>query len=226
MLIIPLSGRLKPIMGTTNKNAILISFEGLEGSGKSTLLKLFCEQLTNSKIEFICFREPGATNLGEEIRNILLQTTHPVSDLSELLLFVSARAQLIHEKLTPLLDHNIVIILDRYIDSSIAYQGYGHNLGHEYVENLHHSPGLDLFPDLTFYLDIDYPTSQNRQSKRKSKPDRIESREKEFFLKVREGYLQIAKRNPQRVRLIDATQNLEKVLSEINDNWQRFYENS
>lgn len=208
------------------KNAIVVSFEGLEGSGKSTLLKLFCEHLTSQKIEFICFREPGATHLGEDIRNILLQTTHAVSNLSELLLFVSARAQLIHEKITPLLSKKIVIILDRFVDSSVAYQGYGNHLGSDLVEKLHSLPGLDLLPDLTFYLDIDYTTSQQRQSKRKSQPDRIESREKEFFLNVREGYQQIAQKNPGRVSKINATQDLPIVFSELKTRWQKFYENA
>jgi dTMP kinase len=185
--------------------SLFISFEGIECSGKSTQIELLKNAFaTNIKVHV--FREPGATKLGEKIRSILLNSQESLNPLSELLLFLSARAHLTESQVRPLLaQENNLIILDRYLDSSIAYQGALPGLTPQKILDLHLSwDSLNLLPTKTFFLDIELETSWARMTSRLEVKDNIEKRNKEYFGKVLSNYRALTKE--QRFEVIDGNQ--------------------
>jgi len=146
---------------------LFISFEGIEGAGKSTQIKLLTEKLEKQGMNVLCVREPGGTRFGEKLRQAILHSTKPLHPYSEALLFASSRGQLLHEKILPHLEkENSVIICDRYIDSSLAYQGLAREFGMDKILQIHsHSP-LTTLPHLTFYIQISVECSFERQTTR------------------------------------------------------------
>jgi len=198
------------------KKSFLISFEGIECSGKSTQVQKLTEHLdTSTEFKTTVLREPGSSPIGEKIRNILLDTENEINELSELLLFLSARAQLISQNISPLLSTpNNIIILDRFLHSSIAYQGAGRELGVDFVRTLHDHTFLNLKPDLTIYLDI--PTSElnKRMQKRNEKKDRLESLGSDFYTTVREAYLECEKQDKY-FHTVNANQSIDEVHKDI-----------
>ena len=167
-----------------------ISLEGIEGCGKSTqieMLESYLGSLNNYKTH--CFREPGGTEFGEKLRDAMLGSTKKISALSEAHLFASSRCQLLTERVLPLLNtEKNIVIYDRYLHSSIAYQGYGSGLGQEAIYNIHSTYPLKIIPHLTIYLEIDIKTSQVRQDIRNNAKDYFESQKEEFYSKVIDGY--------------------------------------
>ena len=197
-----------------------ITFEGIDGSGKTTQINLLEEKLSQQGISTLILREPGGTKLSEKIRGILLDRENiNLSPSVESLLFVAARAQLMAEKIKPSLERNQFVICDRYADSTVAYQGYGRGLNVAYLEELNKYATESIQPDITIILDVDPEKAAIRMAS--DVPDRLESTGINFFLRVREGYYEIAHRYPQRCVIIDGSQSesevFELVLKEVNN---------
>ncbi len=197
--------------------SFFISFEGIEGAGKSTQiarLKSYLEDQKNFRV--LTFREPGGTSFGEKLRQAILNTTTEIMPLAEAHLFASSRAQLLSEVILKELSvPNTVIICDRYIDSSIAYQGHARGLGVAQVLGIHSIFPLNLVPHLTFYLRIDVETSEQRQKIRNASKDYFESKGIEFYKKLVIGYDLVAELFPGRVLKIDANTDLNTVSDQI-----------
>ena len=195
-------------------SGLFITIEGIECVGKSTNAKFISDQLNKKNIKTHITREPGGTSLGEKIRKILLfEQDDSISPIGELLLLFAAREKHINEVIKPHLEQGKWVISDRFTDASFAYQGFGRGLGFDRVNQLKQIIQNDFDPDLTFLLDAPIDVIKSR---RKLNPnDRFESEDKEFFEKVRQGYLQLASVFNDRVRIIDATQPIEQVQSEI-----------
>ena len=190
----------------------IFSFEGIEGVGKSTQINLLKEYLENSGYSTEILREPGSTITGESIRSILLDSKENLSSESELLLMFAARAQLISEKVNN--SNSDIILFDRFYDASLAYQGFGRNLPIDFIHSLITFINCPE-PRLTFLLDISVQDGFER--KVNDVKDRIESAGNEFFQKVREGYLEIAKNNQNRIKVIDAMQSIDDISKSIID---------
>lgn len=185
-----------------------ITFEGGEGAGKTTLINSIASFLKERGFDPIITREPGGSDLGEQIRSLLLDSKGPMTPQAELCLFLASRSQHIEEKILPALKESKVILCDRFNDSSIAYQGSARGLGMDNVEQICNSICENIKPDLTLYLDLSPQEGLNRiQSCR----DRIESEKKSFHEKVREGYIKLSETEPNRIKVIDATLSKEKV---------------
>ena len=187
---------------------LFITFEGADGCGKSTQLNLLAEYLTKKGLEVVVTREPGAKGLGEKIREILLNYDGPVSDRCESFLFLADRAQHIDMIVNPAVEAGKIVLCDRHTDSTVAYQGYGRQLPIDRIKMLNELAVNGRNPDLTFVFDIDVETSMKRVGDDK---DRMESVGKEFHNRVRYGYLEIAKQEPQRVKVLDATKNIDEI---------------
>ena len=192
---------------------MFISFEGIEGSGKSTQIELIEELIRAKGYQVKKLREPGTTELGEKIRNIFLEkTTETVDPITEAFLLYASRKHLDQNFLRQNLSDGAIVIADRYADATLAYQSYGKGLDHNFVKLIHDSSQL-LSPDLTFYMDISAELSRERISDREM--DRMESESIDFFKKVREGYLQIAHDNPERVVVLDANKSIDELHESI-----------
>ena len=190
----------------------IFSFEGIEGVGKSTQINLLKEYLETNGYSTEILREPGSTITGESIRSILLDSKENLSSESELLLMFAARAQLISEKVNN--SNSDIILFDRFYDASLAYQGFGRNLPIDFIHSLITFINCPE-PRLTFLLDISVQDGFER--KVNDVKDRIESAGNEFFQKVREGYLEIAKNNQNRIKVIDAMQSIDDINKNIID---------
>ena len=203
-------------MSTSNKGAF-ISFEGIDGCGKSTQVKLLLEKLDKEDIACSLIREPGGTQVSEEIRSVLLKTrTENISSRAEALLMTASRAQLTKEKIKPALEDGICIIADRYKDSTLAYQGGGRGINIEYLIELNNFATYDLDPDLTILIDISSVEAKNRSVV--SDLDRIESAGLEFQEEVRNLYLELADRFPERFLKIDGNESIEVIHGRI---WEK-----
>lgn len=203
-------------MSTSNKGAF-ISFEGIDGCGKSTQVKLLLEKLDKEDIACSLVREPGGTQVSEEIRSVLLKTrTENMSSRAEALLMTASRAQLTKEKIKPALKDGICIIADRYKDSTLAYQGGGRGINIEYLIELNNFATYDLDPDLTILIDISSVEAKNRSVV--SDLDRIESAGLEFQEEVRNLYLELAGRFPERFFKIDGNESIEVIHGRI---WEK-----
>ena len=193
-----------------SKRALFITFEGLEGSGKSSIISFLVRYLKKKRLSVKIFREPGSTKVGELLRNILLDKKKVISPYTELLLYLAARTQLIEEKLKKAFKDYDVIICDRFYDSTIAYQGYGLKLG-KMVEKVVNIFSLGIKPDLTILLD----GNVKKGLKRIKDKDRIEKRPLSFHYRLRRGYRAIAKKEPLRVKVVNADRSLKEIYSSI-----------
>src|SRR5690554_6673912 len=176
---------------------MLITFEGGEGTGKTTLIDKLKTYLLNKNVPLVVTREPGGSLIAEQIRNILLDPKNKeITKRTEALLYAASRAQHIDEVIRPALESNQIVICDRYLDSSLAYQGHARNLGFDYINKINHY-ALNYLPNLTFYIDLDPEIGQFRvKNNRSSKIDRLDMVSINFHKKVREGYLKIAEYEP------------------------------
>ena len=194
------------------KKGVFITFEGADGSGKSTQLDLAAEYLEKKGVDLIKTRDPGGTALGCKIREILLNYDGKVASYCELFLYLADRAQHIEAKILPALEQGKFVLCDRYVDSTMAYQGYARGLGAEQILELNHIVAQSLLPDLTFVFDVSTEVAGQRVGDKK---DRLESETAEFHNKVRKGYLELAKKFPERIVVIDANKSIEEVHKDV-----------
>lgn len=194
---------------------LLITVEGTDGAGKSTQINFIREYFKEKGIETIFVREPGSTVIGEKIREILLdKDNQSMSYRTEMFLYAAARAQLVEEVIEPAILENKVVICDRFIDSSMAYQGYGRQLGEDVADvNRHALKGIS--PDLTIFIDVNVKVGQKRVDKLEREIDRIESQSDEFHKRVVEGYRKIAEKNSDRIKTVTGNQEIDKVSLDI-----------
>ena len=191
---------------------LFITFEGGDGCGKTTQIKLLDKYLRSKGYETLLTREPGSKGLGIKLREILLNYDGEVSPTAESFLFLADRAQHVDCIIKPALDNGIIVLCDRHTDSTVAYQGYGRGLDLDQIYHLNKIATNGLKPDLTIVLDVDVETSQKRVGTEK---DRMESAGVEFFERVRNGFLEIAKQEPERVKVVDSTQTIEEIHQKI-----------
>lgn len=197
---------------------ILVSFEGSEGSGKSTQIARLAQHLQQLGREVVATREPGGTEIGEQIRNIIVHNSKgdEMCAETELLLFTAARAQVVREVIAPALLRGAVVLSDRYLDSSTVYQGIARNLAPDPVNQINRFAVGNVMPDMTVVIDVPTEVSLARIRQRASDlPDRMERENIEFYKKVREGYLLLAQQWPERVVVIDGTQSPDVIEKEI-----------
>lgn len=196
------------------KKGLFITFEGADGCGKTTQMKLLADYLKTQGLEVVLTREPGGKGLGEKVREILLNYDGEVSDRCESFLFLADRAQNIDIIVNPAVEQGKIVLCDRHIDSTVAYQGYGRGLDLERIKMLNNLATNGRKPDLTIVFDIDVETSMKRVG---SEKDRMESAGIEFHNKVRNGYLEIAKEEPDRIKVVDACKTIEEVFEEVKE---------
>lgn len=191
---------------------LFITFEGPEGSGKSTQAKMLADALGKLELKVLLTREPGGDPVGEDIRKILLDgADHSVTDRTELLLYLAARAQHVEKIIRPHLESGHIVICDRYIDSTVAYQGYGNGIDLELIHQMNKLAIGGLIPDITFLIDIDVETGLRRQQQW----NRMERKNVEYHKRVREGFLAEARHHPERILTLDASQDIETVHQQI-----------
>ncbi len=187
---------------------LLISFEGIDGSGKSTQCKMLYHELLDRGYGVHLYREPGGTTISEKIRDILLDRENvEMSPITEMLLYFSSRNQLISEKVLPALERGEIVLLDRFVDSTIAYQGYGRDLSLESIRKVAEVAIGALSPDLTILVDTPLDTAETRMDNREL--DRLEAENVEFKERTRNGYLQLVKDEPHRFLLLDGRETIE-----------------
>ena len=186
-----------------------ITLEGPEGAGKTTQLKLLAKQLDAVNCPFVITRDPGGTNLGRQIRRILLNINAPIEDTAELLLYQADRAQNVAEVIRPALAKGLIVFCDRYIDSTLAYQGYGRGISFELIEQLNEVSTGGLMPELTILFDIESEEGLNRLHP--GTQDRLELESLSFHQRVRNGYLELSQQQPERWKIIDASKPLTSV---------------
>ncbi len=191
-----------------------ISLEGIEGSGKTTQARNIAEYLQKKGHEVIVTEEPGGTDIGRRIRELLLDPQSRMDPMTELLLYYSSRAQHVREVIYPALLKNTIVITDRFTDSTVAYQGYARGLDLSIISALNEIVVPDLKPFMTFLLDLDVEEGL-RRNRRANKEDRFELETIEFHTSVRKGFLKIAEEDSKRVKVIDASRGAEEVGSEI-----------
>ncbi len=196
------------------RSNMFFSFEGIDGSGKTTQARLLAAALRKRGHHVVEVREPGGTTLGESVRGIVLDPSQTIGPRAELLLFSAARAQLVTEVIRPALDGGSIVIADRYVDSSTAYQGGGRGLADlNWMTSLHSFVTGTTEPARTYLIDLDVLTAQSRRGK--TRPDRIEKGDQSFYLAVRAAYLKTASLFPERLRVIDGSQTIETQHVEI-----------
>jgi dTMP kinase len=199
-------------MKERTKRGKLITFEGIDGSGKSTHLEKSRKLLTSLGYRVAVLREPGSTDVAEQIRRILLDRRSHMSSVTELFLYEAARADVTQKHIEPLLKAGWIVLCDRFYDSTTAYQGYGRKLDIKTVNQLHAVAVGRIKPDLTLLFDLDLAVAFTRLGR---KLDRLESESRAFFRRVRAGYLAIAKKEPKRVKVIDSDGAVPEVFAQV-----------
>lgn len=199
------------------KKGFMISFEGGEGVGKTTIMKMLQEYLDKQQVDYICTREPGGVFISEQIREVILNVKNTEMDgRTEAMLFAAARRQHLVQKVIPALEQNKLVIFDRYIDSSLVYQGYVRGISIDEVLELNQFAIEGLLPDITLYFDLDPKIGLDRiNSDENREINRLDLEGQDFHLKVREGYLLLCDRFKDRIKLIDANKSIEEVYSQV-----------
>ncbi|NOX37485.1 MAG: dTMP kinase [Calditrichaeota bacterium] len=195
-----------------------ISFEGIDYCGKTTQIQRLVERLKEHGVEVEVVREPGGTIISEKIREILLDRSHEeMHDRTEILLYAAARSQLVHQKILPLLQKGVSVIADRYYDSTTAYQGYGRGLNIDFVKQLNQFATSGLSPFKTIFLDISPEEAERRRLRKGQTQDRLESGGVAFYRRIREGFFQIAREEPERFVIVPAEQDIDAIADQIWD---------
>ncbi len=195
-----------------------ITFEGSEGCGKSTQIKLLSEALIKQGRSVLTTREPGGTDVGEKIREILMDPSHvELTDLTEVFLYEAARTQLVNEIIVPSLDSGHNVLCDRFSESTLAYQGYGGKISVEWIQKIDQMARGGLSPDLTLFIDVDPEVGLKRARASAKEIDRLEEKDLEYHKRVYQGYLELAKKNPDRIKVVDGSKGVQEVHKEILD---------
>ena len=196
-------------------SGLFITMEGTDGAGKSTLLDLLNKYLKDKGFNVVFVREPGGTKISEKIRNIILDIDNKeMHYMTEAFLYASSRTQLVNEVIIPELKKGSVVICDRFVDSSIVYQGIARNLGVEVVRKINNIATGGLIPDITFFLDLS-PDKAIERKKEQKELDRLEREKSQFYNKVYEGYKMLIEEEGERIKVIDATQSIEVIHNNI-----------
>jgi dTMP kinase len=196
--------------------SLFISFEGVEGAGKTTQINMLHSHLLRLKVDVIATQEPGGTRIGEEIRRIILNPSYKeMHPMTETILYAADRAQHLHEVIKPALDEGKVVICDRFIDSSLAYQGVARRIGMEGVQNLNEWITNDLYPDITFLLEIPFRIGLKRLQERNKGLDRMESEAQSFHEQVQEAYKTLTKFFPQRFIVLNGAEKPENIHHQV-----------
>ena len=190
-----------------------ITFEGPEGSGKTTVIHKVYEKL-NKEYNVIITREPGGIKICEAIRKLLLDSDDDMDERTEALLFAAARRQHLVEKIIPQLEDGGIVLCDRFVDSSLSYQGYAREIGVKEVQAINEFAIENLYPDLTLYFDVPAEIGLNRIKDNQRNANRLDKEKIEFHHKVTDGYKKLISEYPDRIKVIDATQSLEKVIED------------
>lgn len=192
-----------------------ITFEGIDGSGKSTQLRKLADVLKQRGVKFVTTREPGGTQLGRELRAAFLETRETVAPMAELLAFAADRAQHVERLIRPALAEGKVVISDRYADATFAYQGAGREFSEDVVNQVIALATGGLKPDLTLFFDIKVETAIARMNSRSHNKNRMDEETGEFYSRVRDAYLSIARREPERLIVIDAERSIEQIHTDV-----------
>ena len=205
---------------------MFITFEGIDGSGKSTQIQLLKDMLEKRNHVVTLLREPGGNILSEQIRQLLLDSKEQVDPRCELLLFTAARAQLVSSVIRPALEAGYIVICDRYIDSSVAYQGYGRGLSIESIESINDFATAGLVPDITFIFDLSVDDAAKRAGFRsndnQTKADRMERSGDAFFERTKQGYLKIAKKSDRNIFIINANDAMNDIREQVESIVERY----
>ncbi|MDZ7363632.1 MAG: dTMP kinase [candidate division KSB1 bacterium] len=197
-------------------SGIFISFEGIDFSGKTEQARRLFETLRAVGYDTELLREPGGVEIAEAIRQILLDAKHSgMTERTEILLYSAARAQITKEKIQPLLAAGKIIIADRFVDSTTAFQGFGRQIDLDFVRRINRFVTWELLPDVTFLLHIPLAVAETRQRQSGKALDRLEREDRAFHERVLQGYLQLAQAEPQRFVVLDGTQSLDAVSQEV-----------
>ena len=192
---------------------LFITFEGTDGTGKSTQIEFAREYFESRGFNVLMSREPGGTSISEKLRDILLDKANgEMSPVTEMMIYAASRAQLVSEVIIPAVNDGTVVICDRFVDSSVAYQAFGRGLG-DMVAEVNSYATAGLAPDITFFMDIDPEVGRSRIAD--GELDRLEQEKSDFFRRVYDGYKSIAASNPGRVKTIDASGTIEEVRAAI-----------
>lgn len=194
---------------------MFITFEGIDGVGKSTQIDIVESWLNKKSLAFIRSFEPGGTDLGQEIRHLLLHRKGEVSSRSEALLYAADRAHHVETKIRPALNEGKVVLADRYFDSSVAYQGAARELNLNEVRDISLWAVNNLLPDLTVLLDLDAEQAISRRNLTGTGPDRLEQEKVDFFERAREAYLTLAENEPDRFMVLDAAETVEQISEKL-----------
>ena len=201
----------------TLKKGLFLTIEGPDGSGKTTACQTVLQRLKQEGYDVIYTREPGGSNIAEQIRSVILDVNNTEMEIrTEAMLYAAARRQHLIEVVLPALKENKIIVCDRFVDSSLAYQGYGRGIGIDEVMSINQFAIGNNFPDLTIYYDVDATVGLQRIANR-SGLDRLDKESLAFHQKVVEGYKIICSRYPERIKIVDASQDMDKVASDTYD---------
>jgi len=195
---------------------MFITFEGIDGSGKTVQSDRLLKNLLDRGLKVVPVRDPGGPEISEQIRHILLNVDNKgMSPITELLLYEAARAQLVHEKIQPALLEGSIVVCDRYTDSTTAYQGFGRGLSIDLIRRANDIGSLGIYPDRTYFLDIDWHESLRRRKMDNKEADRMESNAQTFFERIRSGYLRLCAEEPDRMVKLDGCQSVENLEQNI-----------
>jgi len=197
------------------KKGLLITIEGMDGSGKTTQINMIRDYISEKGYNVVLVREPGSTKISEKIRDIILDPANgTMAATTEMLLYASARAQLVAEVIKPAIENGSVVVCDRFIDSSIAYQGFGRGIDINTIMDVNMAAMDGMMPNITFFIDISPEVALKRRMA-SSTADRIEQERMEFHMKAYEGYKRLANLYPERIKTIDGNRTVEEISQEI-----------
>ena len=197
------------------KRGLFITIEGTDGSGKTTQMGLIRDYVLAAGCEVVMVREPGGTRISEQIRSVILDPEYTeMSSNAEMLLYAASRAQLVAECIKPALEQGKIVICDRFIDSTYAYQGFGRGIGLGVLESINTVAVDGIMPDITFFFDLDPELALGRRIA-STATDRIENEKMEFHRKVHDGYVQLALKYPGRIRRIDSSRSVEAIWKDV-----------